>query len=325
LVLFLYLQRNGTREVTFIEQPIAEGVPELSARAQADQDQQEQPAPFASDYWMQSLFQPTEQRFQEVDDPQHTDTAEGDVSSATAGPGDPVPMFAVQNSKTVVFTQRYDVGVNGCWVEYRIQYQLYVGGPAGIGTYSGDFNHELSLVSKATDSNCLFYVKNDSPFVLGAYDNPIHARIKTYGNGTSEGDVMLKGKYNAEKSQRKIWPYGEVSVSLGLDLRVASVEWTLPICCEANVPATDWKIFSSPDPSKWTKLADFTFRDRALWYKGERFIVIVQVAYGSGKNKAKPISAQWTVPIYIVGEFNHVSYVTTDSSIVEVLYASGKV
>ena len=49
---------------------------------------------------------------------------------------------------------------------------------------------------------------------------------------------------------------------------------------------------------EWTKLADYTFKDRYLPHEGMYFQAIVQNAWGTGPRSQRYIMARWTVPIY---------------------------
>ena len=208
-----------------------------------------------------------------------------------------------------------------CWVDHTIQFQTSIGGPGAIGRGGSDFNHQLKVLRKWTESNCESLIREDSQFVLGAYDDPVRVKIKTYGNGLSDGDVMLKGRYGGDFQKKR--SADPVMLRLGLGLEGADLDWDDPLCCEIDMHKSSGMIFNQGKPDTWAKMVEFGFDDRALWYPEESFHVIVQTAYGSGKADSKPMEAQWTIPIYRVGAFNRVSYVTTLYPIVTAYYESG--
>ena len=208
-----------------------------------------------------------------------------------------------------------------CWVDHSIQFQADIGGPGAIGRGGDDFSHQLKILRKWTDSNCESLIREDSQFVLGAYDDPVRVKIKTYGNGPTDGDVILKGHYGGDFQEQ--WSADPVTLRFGSGLESADLDKDDPLCCERDVHNNEIIIFSQTELDSWTKMVEFGFDDRALWYPEESFHVIVHTSYGSGKADSKPMEAQWTIPIYRVGAFNRVSYVTTLYPIVTAYYTSG--
>lgn len=291
-ILFIYLQRQGTREVTFVESPISgqggqQGLTEVMQAARPE-------GTFSADYWAHKLF-PTQE-----------------VSSDTPD----ISIQAVQGSDPRTYSQYYELG-NGCWVKYYINFQGFANGPSDIARGAGDYNYVVEILRKWTDSNCAFYRTERSPYQLGEYGRPINVKIKTYGNNSNSGDVLLKGRYNGT-FETKSFP-GQPSIRLGLSYKVASIGYTIPLCCTKGVNPNEEYVFSNSDPSNWTKLANYDYNDRRLRLAGHRFQAIVQLAWGTGARGNKPIEGQWAVPVYDdMGSCIYTSYPT-----VRLSYISG--
>ena len=305
--LYLYLLRNGTREATLIEVPIVRSglrealLPLLSLELPQ--------ATFTLDYWSQRLFQPFD---------------------GTSGGG--VTPYAVQDAIVGEYNEFYSL-VNGCWVEYRIRYLAYANGPSDIARDDGQFNHMLELptenkyyddygrMGKFTDSNCSLYQSSDSPYQIGEYSDPVNVKIKTFGNGTDSGDVLLYGRYTGNYTRKS--SYGQVSLSLGIDTEIASVTWSKTLCCQTGVDDYSEVIYSQGDPNDWTKLASYAYTDRELKNEGEHFDAYVQNAWGVGaRADNKTIEARWTIPIYQY-DINGTHYKTTQTKYTFLFYTSG--
>ena len=222
-----------------------------------------------------------------------------------------------QGADVQAYRERNERG--DCWVDHTIQFQAFINGPREISRRSGDFRHELKILRKWTESNCESLIREDSQFVLGAYNDPVRVKIKTYGNGLSDGDVMLKGRYGGDFQKK--WSADPVILRFGFEHTGADLDWSYQLCCDVSVNKE--RIFSQTEPDTWAKMVEFGFDDRALWYPEENFHVTVDTAYGSGGRDSKPMEAQWTIPVYRVGAFNRVSYVTTLYPIVTAYYESG--
>lgn len=273
-MLFLYLQRTGTREVTLLETELTgkSRSSELANLLKVHLNRGQ----FGSDYWQPKLFKPF------------------------SGPTSSVGMAAVQDNDIQSYSEgRYMTGPpnSGCWLEYWIRFQAYANGPSDIYRGASDFNHKLEVLRKWTASNCAFYVSEDSPYVLGKYADPVKVKIKAYGDGSTKGDVLLKGWYNGYFKPKSVLD-SNVSISLGLGYMVASVSWSLTLCCTQPVKPDEVYVFSQQDPNQWTKLAQYSYTDRYLPDVGMYFQAIVQNAYGTGARSQRYIQAQWTVPIY---------------------------
>lgn len=299
-VLFLYLLRNGSREVTVIEAAVNQ--PDLDNLATQLLQVDLKPAALGGDYWQYRLF-----------------TAVADAT--TVEESDQVMAAAVQDSDVRVYAERYNV-TPSCWVTYNIRFQAYSSGPSDIGRGAAEFNHELNLLRKWTDSNCALYRKEDSPYRLGAIGNPVNFKTKAYGNGSSVGDVLLRGRYNGV-FESTTYP-GQVSLEVGITVGVAGVNWSYPLCCTVNVDANSETIYSHPDSSRWTKLTSYIYKDRYLRYVNQRFNAIVQVAWHKGGRAGKPLETIWKVPVYAAYDgSSSLSLKTTISPDTVVSYTSG--
>ena len=90
-------------------------------------------------------------------------------------------MQGAQGADVQAYRERNERG--DCWVDHTIQFQASIGGPGAIGRGGNDFNHQLKVLRKWTESNCESLIREDSQFVLGAYNDPVRVKVKTYGNG----------------------------------------------------------------------------------------------------------------------------------------------
>lgn len=300
-ILYLYLQREGTREVTVVEASVND-LRESRSLVRLLQGNAER-GHFGTDYWQPKLFRPY----------------------APAGMEDAIGIQAEQDNDVETYSEgRYSVGTNGCWVEYWIKFQAYANGPSDIGQGSADFNHKLEILDKWTASNCAFYESGDSPYVLGKYADPVRVKIKAYGNGSDKGDVLLKGRYNGHFVTKTSFA-SQVQIGLGLSFKVASISWSHPLCCWTDVDKEEEYVFSQSDPDEWTKLADYAYSDRYLPDEGMYFQAIVQNAWGTGSRSERYLSARWTVPIY--ADYDDLSttlyYKTTRTPQTTLYYYSG--
>ena|GEM_PF-5990572 len=272
-ILYLYLQREGTREVTVVEASVND-LRKSSSLMQLLQGNAED-GDFGIDYWQPKLFRP-------------------DKSAATE---DAISIQAGQDTVVAEYTEGvYWVGDHDCWVQPWIRFQASASGPSDIGRSSAHFAHRLEVLDKWTDSNCAFFQIDDSPYVLGKYADPVSVKIMAYSNGSDEGDVLLKGRYNGY-SQQKTLLADRVSTSLGLGFEAAAINWSHPLCCWTDVGQGEDYIFGT-DSGEWAKLAEYTFTDRYLPAEGMYFQVTVQNAWGTGPRSERHLTARWTVPIY---------------------------
>lgn len=159
------------------------------------------------------------------------------------------------------------------WIKIRAQ----ASGTTDIGQNGAEFNHKLQVIDKWTDSNCEAARSDTSPYVLGKYADPVSVKIATYGNDDDKGDVLLKGRYNGNFTKKK-FVYEQVSVSVGLDLKIASIDWSHPLCCSSNIIEDTEYIFDQTPPNEWTKIAEYSYKDRYLPNEGMYFQAIVQNA-----------------------------------------------
>lgn len=146
-------------------------------------------------------------------------------------------------------------------------------------------------------------------------------KIKTFGNGTDSGDVLLYGRYTGNYTRKS--SYGQVSLSLGIDTEIASVTWSKTLCCQTGVDDYSEMIYSQGDPNDWTKLASYAYTDRELKNEGEHFDAYVQNAWGVGaRADNKTVEARWTIPIYQY-DINGTHYKTTQTKYTFLFYTSG--
>jgi hypothetical protein len=266
-VLFLYLLRNETREVTLFEIPARElaqqGVSELLNAAQES-------GHFASDFWAHKLFEPVE-----------------------AGE-DPRVQF-VEDTDPRTYSETYQQ-TPSCSLTYKISFQAYMSGPSGIGIGDGEFNHELKITRKWTESNCPVYVEEDSPFVIGTYDDPVTVLLRASGDGTNYGDVYLKGRYGGTHTTKASFP-ASVSVRVGVTaFKFFSLSGNLTLCCPQN--QTKGIDIFYPQGSEWAKRAEHTYDDRYLPSVNNNFTAVAQVAWGVGSYGLRETRAEWYAPVY---------------------------
>ncbi len=271
--LLLYLQRIGSREFTFIEVPIQQQ--EFVSTLVPLLEQQLEVGDFTLDYWSLSILDP--------------------VSASSNPPGD-VGIEAVQDTEDQYYSYTESLG-NGCDVTYWIYFWAYSNGPSDILTTSADYNHELKVINKWTDSNCAFYRTDDSQFQLGNYGDEASVKIRAYGDGTSTGDVLLKGRFTGSYEQEVLSPV-EITVSFTLGWKWAGLDFSATLCCPDDMTKDVELPFSHSDPDDWTKLTEYEYGHKVLRDENQRFLAVVQLSWGTGGRFEKTHEARWTVPIY---------------------------
>jgi hypothetical protein len=287
-VLFLYLQRNGTREVTLVEAPIT-GLAHQNSLLQLLGATREK-GHFGGDFWAAKLFQAT------------------DSQSSTSDVG----ILAVQDTDIREYYETY-WPTPSCWQTYKIRFHAFVNGATDIARGSSDYNHELKILRKWTESNCAYYVTENSPYVLGTYDDLVKVRVKTWGNDSTDGDVLLKGWFDGN-FQTKITLSSSVYLNFGLSYKWASINISGNLCCFQTAQEATTVVYSQANPDKWTKIVENNFDDRYLRDVNQNFIVVTQLAWGAGAWGSKPLDTLWTVPIYAdYDDFSSTLYYQTTS------------
>lgn len=266
-VFFLYLVREGTRELTVIEVPIQELAEE---KLQQILKGSRETGHFAADYWAQKLFTPISK-------------------------GEEPRVQFVEDTDPRVHAETYQQ-TPSCSLTYKISFQAYTNGPSGIGIGSGDFNHQLKVTRKWTESNCPIYVTESSPFVLGTYSDPIKVLLRAAGDGSNYGDVFLKGRYSGTFTTKATFP-ASVTLRLGVTIyKTFGINGGLTLCCTQSESTGIDVIY--PQGSDWTKRVEHTYTDRYLPNAGQDFTAVVQVAWGEGTYGSRETRAEWTVPVY---------------------------
>lgn len=266
-VFSIYLLRNGTREAIFVE-----ATPEQIANNDLLKvlNGAHTKGHFASDHWAQKLFGATEA-------------------------GELPKILFVEDYDIRTYSETYQQ-TPSCSLTYNIQFEARSNGPSDIAKSAADFNHHIKVLRKWTDSNCPLYVEEDSPFVLGTYADPVNVLLRASGDGSTYGDVFLKGHWDGTFN-KKVTAVS-VYVNLGVAYKIVSINAAVTLGPNQGINQSTTMLYPQGDPANWTKRVKVTYKDRYLPNKDQFFLAVTQVAWGVGSYGQKSTDANWTVPIY---------------------------
>ncbi len=285
-VLVIYLERQGTREISFFE---------TNANILSQSVASDTAAEWTDDAWQMQVFQPV------------AGTEYCGSVSMIMGPG--------TDSSSVTFHEQYPYD-DYSTITYYMLLTASANCPANIAQGSADFNHLLAIRRKWTVLSYAPGVEEPgSPFEVGSFADPVTFDAWAPGNddlANPVGDYFLHSIFTGSYS-RRVTP---ASVTVGVGLAVG--KW---VSGSASLTLSSWRspyesdltIYLPPfvPEGQFAKRINYRFFDRCLVNELHQFQVVPQVAWGVGSSYNKVLSAVWTIPVYAGGTYHNTVYLGT--------------
>lgn len=216
-VISLYLLKKGTREFSVFEGQIDQlkGNKHLVEQILSNTNDFEKASSF-SEYWGPSIFKPVDggssvvsvdidkKTGKETNVPERTKNS-GEVSIL----GSDEYFVGDGTTKDFEYWETYNQGIE-CTITYKIKGRV----KTSLGTSYGGTS--VTILRKNTTSNCPLYVKEDSPFGIGTYSDPV--KITATTNGYDKFTDLTMDYYNANKKYS-----GDFNVSIGVGISAFGV------------------------------------------------------------------------------------------------------
>ena len=293
-VITVYLQRKGTREISFAEgtmhslslirkQSLVEFATTISNGFNG----------FDSVYYTSLIFKPLH------------------VSYSTYN--------SQIEQKTFSYYETYTANSQGDTYTYFIEYTLTQRnyGSTSVNTdssnkitrvsYPIESNFKITIDENYTYSSNPIYSSDTSPLIIGGPDDPVEIKVKVGGNESQHAvEEIVEGGYNGMFCKFHHW-YDGINVYAGLSYGIFSISWNpSEYLAGTNIrPNTSYIIeyrnMENGEDGTYTKLADFPYKGLYIKDQNQYFdchIKTQPVLHTSVYPYDRYISGQWTVPIY---------------------------
>ncbi len=206
-IITVYLQRKGTREISFAEGNI--GTEEkLSHIVDNIESSKITASLYCGDdlYYTSGVFLPILSRVKTLE--------------TSYGGGQ---YLSFEYSETYVANNYGDT------YTYFIDYNITENGASSIrmnnygGNY-GEFTFDVKIQNKGTRSTNPIYSSTYSPFLIGGPNDPVIIKAKAYANNIADADRLIYAKYKGHFFKYQHW-YSGLSISVGLSVGAASISW----------------------------------------------------------------------------------------------------
>ncbi len=286
VVLFLYLQLKGTRELTTIEATLKgteaeEIASQIVAGAWAEDE-------LGGSFWRPRIFEP-------ISTSLVTDTPPDLVIAQSIDGIDQTASDYQTASYSVDFQRAF-----GCVETHVIQFahggnsvsNLPKGG-------EGSFQFTFEFLQERVDSNCAAYrFANFSVLEIGKSGDPLKVRTRVYGNNSNVGDIIKWQDFDARNTADVVSPFKDVSISVGFDLAYVGVSWDKALCCSQTRKDNQKYDFIVANPNGTAKITEFAFTDRLFRQKGHLVATRGMMGHGGGPRNGSAVCTRWKIPIY---------------------------